>query len=325
MKQLTLIFTLFLFLSCEKEKNFTNSEFPANFIDSEVLCLNAGDNEHEGFVQLYFARKNEIIDLEFTSGLGIKKLLKLNSEIFALSQNGVLKFNSECSAIEKLYSINEYDEVKLHGNYFYFYSKNRNIITVLNVADGSFIDSIELDFDLVDYEFGINILYLLSEDGLSSVSIDTFEQVDNALLYGACKDLELLDDFNAYVVSKTDSNEVILSITLSNLNIVGLFHLPRGHKVKKIKIEEGKDFITYITNNAHFYHGTASDLPSNFLFINKPFNDVKSFVYASFHDFVMVDDNFGSGNGKLYQYSFYGPKVSEISVGHNPIQLLLLD
>ncbi len=325
MKQLTLIFALLLFLSCEKEIHFTNDDFQTNFTESEILCLNAGNSLNPGFVQLYFSRKNEIIDLMFTSGLGIKKLIKFNSEIFAITKNSVLKFNSECSAIDRLYGITEYDDVKFNGNYFYFYSKYRNNITVINIIDGSFIDSIELDFELVDFEFGINELYLLSIDSLFVVSLNTFEQTDNALLYGACKDIELLDDFNAYVVSKAVSNEVMLRITLNNLNIVGLFQLQRGHRLKKIEIDQEKNFITYITNNAHFYHGIASDLTSNFLFINKPFQDVKSFVYTSFNDFVMVDDKFGSGKGRLYQYSFYGPQISEITVGHNPVQLLLID
>lgn len=325
MKQLTFIFGLLLFLSCEKGKHYTESEFPPKLIDSKVLCLNAGDSDHPGFVQLYFARRNEIIDLAFTSDLGIKKLFKLDLEIFALTKNSVLQFNPDFSAIDFLYDIQEYDDVKLNGNYLYFYSKGKSKITVINLIDGSFFESIDLDFDLIDFEFGVNALYLLSVDSLIEVSLDTYERTNNSLLYGTCIDIELLDDLNAYVVSKTDSNEVILSITLINLNIVGIFHLNRGHSVKKIKIEEGKDFITYITNNAHFYHGMASDLSSNFRFINKPFHDVKSFVYTSFHDFVMVDDNFGNGKGKLYQYSFYGPKISETTVGYNPIQLLGLD
>jgi len=324
-KQLVFIFALLLFLSCEKGKHYTESEFPPKIIDSKILCLNTGDSDHPGYVQLYFARRNKIIDLIFTSGLGIKKLIKLNSEIFALTKNSVLKFNPDFSSVDILYSIQDYDKVKLHSNYLYFYSKGKNKITVINLIDGSFIGSIDLDFDLIDFEFGVNTIYLLSLDSLIEVSLDTYEQLNNSSLYGTCIDIEILDDLNAYVVSKTDSNEVILSITLINLNIVGLFHLQKGHSVKKIKIEEGKDFITYITNNAHFYHGKASDLYSNFLFINIPFHDVKSFVYTSFHDFVMVDDNFGNGQGKLYQYSFYGPKISETTVGYNPIQLLALD
>lgn len=325
MRLISTIFLLLLLLSCKKEGYEESYPFSPDLFENEILCLNLGDNEHPGLVQLYFDRKNEVVDLMFTSGLGIKKLFKYNSEIFAITQNSVLKFNSECSAIEKLFSIPEYDDVKLNGNYFYFYSKNRNIITIINVIDGSSIESIEFDFDLVDFEFGISALYLLSVDSLFAVSLDSFEQINNALLYGTCKDIELLDSFNAYVVSKTDSNEVILSITLNNLNIVGLFHLQRGHRVKKIKIEEGKDFITYITNNAHFYHGTASDLASNLLFINKPFQEVRSFVYTSYQHFVMVEDGFGTDKGKLYQYSFYGPKISESTVGYNPIQLLLVD
>ena len=316
---------MLLLLSCEKEGFKESYPFPSDFPDSEILCLNAGDGEHQGFVQLYFSRKNEVVDLLFTSGLGIKKLFKFKSEIYALSNNSVFKFNSECSAINSLYNITGFNEVKLFENYLFFYSKNNNKIRVINIIDGTLINSIDLNFILVDFEFGDNVLYLLSEDSLIIVSLETFEKLDTSLLYGTCKEIELLDDFNAYVVSKADSNEVILSINLINLNIVDLYHLNKGHVLKDIKVEEGKDFITYITNYAHFYHGPASDLASNFLFINKPFQNVKSFVYTSYHDFVMVDDNFGMGKGKLYQYSFYGPKISETDVGYNPIQLLLVD
>lgn len=319
------ICAIVLLWSCEKNQTKESISFESDFFESEILCLNAGNDVENGIVQLYFGKTNEVVDLNFTAGLGIIKLFKIDSEVYALTHNRVLKINPEFNSINYQYSISKYDVVKLNENYFYFYSESKNSVTVIDITDGSLIKLLELDFELVDYEFGSSNLYLLSEESLFVVSLDTFEHIENAQLYGVCKNLELIDDFNAYVVSITDSNEVILSVNLNYLGIVGIFHLNGGHTLQEIEVEKGKDFITYITNNTNFYHGQATDLSANFRFINKRFNEVKSFVYTDNLNFFMVEDNLGLEKGKIHQYSFYGPKVGEATVGYNPIQLLDLD
>ena len=79
------ICVLVLLWSCEKNQTKESISFESDFFESEILCLNAGNDVNNGIVQLYFGKTNEVVDLIFTSGLGINKLFKFDSEVTAIN------------------------------------------------------------------------------------------------------------------------------------------------------------------------------------------------------------------------------------------------
>jgi hypothetical protein len=329
--KLLITFSLLIFLlSCEKSSTNTSELTSLNHtppIESRILCLNQGNNEFPGLVQLYFPRLNILDDLLFTSNLGIKIMFEYNTNFYALTDHNVFQFTNDFNNLEPIYEIEEFDEVKLFEGILYFYSVNKTKMTAINIVNGSKINELTLKIKPVDFEIFEDKIYLMSTDSLFLISLIDKTLNDSLSLLGISKNIEIQNDSKAYILSKEINNEIIMELDLNSFRIIKVSQLLTNHTHRNFKIDQRIGVLTSIANQTHFYHGgLSSDYQGLSLFIDHPYFQISSFVYLiGKNDFIFADNRYGLEKGKISHYHFHGVFINEIETAYNPSQLLVIN
>jgi len=314
------------FYSCKKQDDKILNDPPINLSDNEVLVLFSEDNEHPGQIQIYNPIKNSMENLEFTLGLGIKKILKDNADFYTATDSLFLKFNSDFSELDPLFEISPFSDVKLKDGALYFVPNEENKIIAKNLSDGALINEFYLSSEPIDYEIFEDYLYVLLSDTLLKISLETTEVTNYFEFQGVGKAFEIGNKQRIWALVNNDNHDFLFQMDLVNLFLTKFTQFGEGNVIRNFTINNRINTLTFISNQTHFYHRSTIEEIDIYIFLDQHFSRITSHIYLpNKNDFIFVDDNYGTEPGKIYHFGFHGSYFNEIVISYNPIQLVPVD